>query len=390
MRNAALWRGAALFLTAAPFLLLLHAAPARAAGPNADPADTTQALLTREILSTKRTQINAYPYLYYTPETELAFGVGGITTFYTSREDAILRPSKIALSGYYATTGQYKFSLNPQLYFGANKTIVTANLDYGHYVDKFWGIGPDTPDLEDAAAFESKGFGAEITLLVPPKLKVFNRTSAGFVFDLYNSDIVDKRQNPELQSGDVRGSEGGVSTGLGWSWNWDTRDKVFYPTKGGYHQLKGIYYGQWLGGSFDFNKYEIDLRHYQQIKPQHIVALQVFAQTVGGTPPFYELPALGGQRIMRGYYQGRYRDESLLAGQVEYRTHIYKRIGAVGFAGIGDVGTRLRDIKIRDLKTSLGVGARFLFNKAENVNLRADIGFGRETSGVYFGLEEAF
>jgi hypothetical protein len=36
------------------------------------------------------------------------------------------------------------------------------------------------------------------------------------------------------------------------------------------------------------------------------------------------------------------------------------------------------------------VGARFLFNKAENVNLRADIGFGRETSGVYFGLEEAF
>jgi hypothetical protein len=24
------------------------------------------------------------------------------------------------------------------------------------------------------------------------------------------------------------------------------------------------------------------------------------------------------------------------------------------------------------------------------VNLRADVGFGRETSGVYFGLEEAF
>ena len=194
--------------------------------------------------------------------------MGGITTFYTSREDAILRPSKVSLSGYYATTGQYKFSLNPQLYFGRNKTIVSANIDYGHYVDKFWGIGPDTPDIEDAAAFESKGFGAEITLLVPPALKFFNRTSTGVVFDLYNSDIVDKRDNPELQSGDVRGSEGGVSTGLGFSWNWDTRDQVFYPTHGGYHQVKGIYYGQWLGGTFDFNKYEIDLRQYQQIKPQ--------------------------------------------------------------------------------------------------------------------------
>jgi len=328
--------------------------------------------------------------VYYTPETELAFGVGGITTFYTSREDAILRPSKVALSGYYATTGQYKFSLNPQLYFGRNKTIISANIDYGHYVDKFWGIGPDTPDIEDAAAFESTGFGAEITVLVPPALKIFNRTSAGGIFDLYNSDIVDKRENPELQSGDVRGAEGGVSTGLGFSWNWDTRDQVFYPTHGGYHQVKGIYYGQWLGGSFDFNKYEVDLRRYQALSPTNILAFQVFAQTVGGTPPFYELPALGGQRIMRGYYQGRYRDESLLAGQVEYRAHIYKRLGGVAFAGVGDVGSRLVDIKVRDLKTSLGVGARFLFNKAENVNLRADVGFGRETSGVYFGLEEAF
>jgi outer membrane protein assembly factor BamA len=374
----------------APLLILLLWGSARAAGPDSGPADTTQALVQKELLSTKRTQINGYPYLYYTPETELAFGVGGITTFYTSREDAILRPSKVALSGYYATTGQYKFSLNPQLYFGNNKTIISANLDYGHYVDKFWGIGPDTPDIEDAAAFESKGFGAEITVLVPPPLKLFNRTSSGVIFDLYNSDIVDKRDNPELASGDVRGSEGGVSTGLGLSWNWDTRDKVFYPTHGGYHQVKGIYYGQWLGGSFDFNRYEVDLRQYQALSPTKILAFQVYAQTVGGTPPFYELPALGGQRIMRGYYQGRYRDESLLAGQVEYRTHVYKRLGAVGFAGVGDVGSRLRDVKVRDLKTSLGVGARFLFNKAENVNLRADVGFGRGTSGVYFGLEEAF
>jgi len=56
----------------------------------------------------------------------------------------------VALSGYYATTGQYKFSLNPQLYFGRNKTIISANIDYGHYVDKFWGIGPDTPDIDAA------------------------------------------------------------------------------------------------------------------------------------------------------------------------------------------------------------------------------------------------
>jgi hypothetical protein len=31
-----------------------------------------------------------------------------------------------------------------------------------------------------------------------------------------------------------------------------------------------------------------------------------------------------------------------------------------------------------------------VFNQREKINLRADFGFGRDTRGVYFGLEEAF
>jgi len=134
----------------------------------------------------------------------------------------------------------------------------------------------------------------------------------------------------------------------------------------------------------------VDLRQYISLKPQQILALQGYVQCIGGNPAFYEMPALGGQRIMRGYYQGRYRDEVLAAVQTEYRGHIRGRLGFVAFAAVGDVGTRLVDVKIKDLKTSLGGGIRFKFNQAENVNLRADIGFGRGTSGVYFGLEEAF
>jgi len=33
---------------------------------------------------------------------------------------------------------------------------------------------------------------------------------------------------------------------------------------------------------------------------------------------------------------------------------------------------------------------RLLFNEAEHVNLRVDLGFGPSTNGLYFGLEEAF
>lgn len=39
----------------------------------------------------------------------------------------------------------------------------------------------------------------------------------------------------------------------------------------------------------------------------------------------------------------------------------------------------------------MGGGLRYLFNKKENVNLRMDIGFGRDgNTGIYFGIKEAF
>ena len=55
----------------------------------------------------RETMLSAYPYAFYTPETELAFGAGGIVTLYTGR-DLILNPSKIGLSAYYTTNKQYQ------------------------------------------------------------------------------------------------------------------------------------------------------------------------------------------------------------------------------------------------------------------------------------------
>ena len=70
---------------------------------------------------------------------------------------------------------------------------------------------------------------------------------------------------------------------------------------------------------------------------------EALARIAGGQTPFYRLPALGGQNMLRGYYEGRYRDELYLASQVEYRTRLWRRIGAVAFAALGDVGPNLRD-----------------------------------------------
>lgn len=353
-----------------------------------DKPDSSQALLKQEILKTRKTRINAYPYVYYTPETELAFGVGGIITFYTS-EYLLLRPSKVTLSGYYSTKSQYKISLAPQVYLARNNLFLSANLDYGYYVDKFWGVGNATPDIEDED-YISSGWGIELNLQAPPLLKFLGRTKAGWVYDYLNSTIEDKKNNPYLLDGQTTGSEGGISSGMGLISVWDNRDHIFYPGRGMYHQVKIIFYQKAFGGSFNFNRFEIDLRYYQAIQKENVLALQVFVSLVRGNPPFYELSALGGPRIMRGYYQGRYRDKNYLAGQAEYRRHLWRRFGFVAFAGLGDVETEMQDFRMVSAKFSWGFGLRFLFNQAEKVNLRADFGFGRNTSGVYFGVEESF
>jgi outer membrane protein assembly factor BamA len=384
-RLVSLARGAALCFAA----VLTQYNPDQAlAQAQATQPDTTQALVKKELLSTRHTSISAYPYAYYTPETEVAFGAGGIVTFYTS-EERILRPSKVTVSGYYTTTDQYKFSLSPQLFFGTNTLFVSADLTYGYYVDKFWGIGNDVPDI-DGAGYASRAFGLDANLQITPIKELIGNTRAGIVFDLWNSDVEDKKENPYLLSGDVEGSDGGVSSGLGLTWVWDTRDNIFWPEKGVFSQAKVIFYGSALGSDFDFNRFEADIRQYHGLGSGRVMAYQLSVNAVGGSPPFYDYPALGGQRVMRGYYQGRYRDKLFVAAQAEYRAHLWKRFGYVLFAGIGDVAGEWGDFRADELKSSLGGGLRYRFSKSEKVNLRVDMGFGRGTSGVYFGLEEAF
>jgi len=339
-------------------------------------------------VTTRGTHLSAYPYVYYTPETELAFGAGGIITFYTDTA-AALRPSKVAASGYYSTKGQYKFSLLPQLYFGKNRYLLGADLSYGFYVDKFWGIGPSRDDIanEDYAA---RAWGAELVAQFPPFLKWLGTSRVGVKYDLLDYTIAEDRDNPFIVGDSVVGSNGGLSSGLGLVWVWDRRDHAFFPEHGIYYQVEAVWNASAFGSDFDYGRYEVDLRNYFRLGPERVIAAQLFGSFASGDAPFYDLPMMGGGSIMRGYYQGRFRDNVLLAAQVEVRWPLFGRFGAVGFAGLAQVQPRFGEFNFDDMEPSVGGGLRFRFNKAEKVNLRADIGFGAGSPGIYFGLEEAF
>ena len=331
--------------------------------------------------------LSAYPFVFYTPETEFAFGGGGIFAFYTAR-DSLLNPSNITASGYYSTNGSYSLSFKSNFYFFQNRSSGVFNLSFDNIIDRFYGVGNNTPDIENAQY--TLGYkGGSLEYQIPPGIAIADRS--GFIIEYGNYEILDPEQNPYLLNDTTLvGREGGIVSGLGIVWVWDTRDQVFFPNHGGLTEARFVVYTQDLGSDFTFTWLQVNARRYWSFAKDQVIAAQLYLETVGGTPPFFKLPALGGSSTMRGYFQGRYRDRDYFATQVEYRQYFWRRFGFVAFAGFGDVAPELTALSLSDLKPTYGFGLRFLFNEKEKINLRCDVGFGKDTNGVYFGIEEAF
>jgi len=186
------------------------------------------------------------------------------------------------------------------------------------------------------------------------------------------------------------GRHGYHISGLGLSFTYDTRNNAFSPSKGTMMQFWFDHFMRWMGSDYQYTSYNVDIRRFIRIYRDQILALQAFGQFTAGDVPLRSLAALGGANNMRGYYAGRFRDKSQGVLQAEYRVPIVGRLGAVGFAGIGNVGAQLKEIDLQCLKYSYGGGLRIALNKTEKLNLRRDYRLRQHSQGFYLQLGEAF
>lgn len=328
----------------------------------------------------------AYPYVFLSPETNLAFGAGGIVYFYLSR-DSLTKPSSVTPSFYYSINNQFDFTIFPEVYFARGKYYLYAYLSIGEYIDKFYGVGPATVEIPEPGYLYQN-------ILVRGNFQwsVGSDVKLGAVMEYLNREILDKQSNPFLLSDTVRGSSGGKTVGVGAIATWDTRNHRFYPSGGYLFEVSALFVSRAFGGDFDYNRYKVDLRWYQKlgVTEDHVIGMQGYGSFVRGFPPFYDLSAMGGKMMMRGYYTGRFRDFDYASGQIEYRTRILKRVGLVLFTAAGMVNDPKTVLRLKDLKYSYGIGFRYVFDVAEKIDIRADFGFGPGTSGVYVDIQQAF
>ena len=138
----------------------------------------------------------------------------------------------------------------------------------------------------------------------------------------------------------------------------DTRDHVQYPTRGMFLNFKNQFYRSWAGSDYKFERYLITYNQFFKLRETKILAVRASLNIASGDVPFEGQSVVGGDDI-RGYSQGKYRNDQVYALQAEYRWSFYKRWGLVAFAGVASAVAKFSDIPDNEILPGGGAGLRF-------------------------------
>ncbi len=325
------------------------------------------------------------PIAYYSPETDLAYGVAGSGIFRLSPQDGRNRPSAVSALAVYTQRKQFQLELDTDLYLNSWGARIRAKVSYKDFPDRFFGIGSSTRP-QDEEVFTSRSLG----LCVSIEKLVWASLSLGILAHYDTWDITRIEDGGLLATQAYIGGRGGQVAGFGLAATWDTRGRVYSPLTGTLVTARADFYSRVFGSEYSFSHLIVDARKYLSPFRGHVLAVQSRLELESGDVPFSYLARFGGMNAMRGYYDGRFRDRNLVMAQVEYRMPLFSRFGLVGFAGVGTVAPTLGELDLLKPMFSGGAGLRFVFDKKEHIVIRMDVGFGRDSSGIYFSIYEAF
>ena len=332
----------------------------------------------------RRRTITGFPVLFYTPETRFGFGAAGVCTFNFKKDSLNAHRSSMNLGFAYTQNKQVLFYLPYFLFFKNRAYQLYGELGYNRYTYNFYGIGNSEP--KDYI----EKYGVEFPRLRVTALKKVTRSFyAGIRYAFDNYRLFNLDSTGQLIKKKISGSDGGVVSGIGLVGVYDNRDNVFYPSKGMYTELVIYRDAKITGSSFNYTRIALDAIKYFSYR-KNILALNLYSIYSDSDLPFFQMGNLGGMKKMRGFYEGRYRDNNLLVVQAEYRRHLFWLLGFTLFADAGQVAKRYDLFNNDNWRYTYGGGIRLTLDKAQKINLRIDVAVGDKNILPYFTIGEAF
>jgi hypothetical protein len=312
-------------------------------------------------------------------------------------EGPAARPTALAISGNYSTTGQLQAQFKGDIFSAAGTYLVKADIRYLDTARSTWGLGPMDPDQQEyPMEFKlTRWYGTLCRHVAGPVY-----LGLGYHYDDY-MDIVDKRAvGDESTPFTVYSGEAVTRTrasGISFNLLADTRDDFVNPEKGYY--ISGVFrdYMTTLGSDRNWQEFWTEVRLYPHVPAQsaNVLAFWLYSWMTFGPAPYLALPSIGWDtygRGGRGYLQGRIRSQNLVYLEAEYRARLTRDglLGAVFFINMTATTAPEQQVFGRPNRGG-GVGLRIKLNKLSRTNLALDRGWGEHGSGGWFlGTTEVF
>ncbi len=319
----------------------------------------------------------------YSSTTKLGLGILAAGLYRIDRSDLVTPPSDVSLYGNISTSGFMMIGVSGNNLFPRDMHRVSYDVFFYSMPSLFWGIGYENGvNSKGESSYLQHLFRVDASYMY----RVWNKFYLGTAIDFHLS-----RNRRFTHPAYLEGQKPNyTNTGVGLILQYDGRDFIPNPYKGIYFRLEGTYYPKFLGTSNGFVRTQLTFDYYQKLWKGAILAFDLYNESnMGPEVPWTMLALMGGNRRMRGYYEGRFRDNNLIEVQLELRQRIWRRHGIVVWGGAGNVFEQWNSFQLSHTLPNYGVGYRFEFKN--RVNIRLDFGMGRKgINGIIFNINEAF
>jgi hypothetical protein len=169
------------------------------------------------------------------------------------------------------------------------------------------------------------------------------------------------------------------SSGLGLTFEHDSRDNFFTPSSGWKGYLESMFYSPDIGSDNTYETYRAYAFGYLPLQKSFILGVRLDGRAARGDVPFYQLPFIE----LRGIPAARYQDQNAGVAEMELRWNATPRWALIGFLGAGRAWGFRTGFDDADTVTSYGMGFRYLIARRLGIYMGVDIAKGPEETALY-------
>jgi hypothetical protein len=178
------------------------------------------------------------------------------------------------------------------------------------------------------------------------------------------------------------------NSGLGLLAEYDTRNNLFYPTKGYSVAAEYMVYRESLGGDHNYDTLKLDGESYFPLAKKWTLGLAGNYQSLNSDQNNLSptsKPYIG----LRGIAAYRYQGDQVATLQTQLSYNITNRWIVSGFYGIGK--TKEESIKsTSETVDAFGAGFRYQIARRYGIHLGMDLAFSQQDTAVYFSMGTGF